>query len=211
MTPAKIYVVFEKNTGKTTFFNNWEKCKTAVKHRSDVLYKSFKTESLAKEYAEELQIRFVTNQNQEKTDFAIYTDGSYQPKCAYASWAYVVINQQNEKVTELAGMCQEKATSRNIDGEVFAALQAGEWAFTRQCKVTLFYDYQGIESWALGDWKSQTPIAIFYTKRVKQYLPFLSFSKVKAHTGDQWNEYVDQLAKQAIKNYLSHRHLNDIK
>ena len=203
MISPKTYVVFEKNTGKTTFFNNWEKCQANVKYRSDVLYKSFKTELLAKEYAKQLQTRFRTNQNQRKTDFAIYTDGSYQPKCKYASWAYVVINQQNKKVTEASGMCQEKAISRNIDGEVSAVLQAGKWAFKQQNKVTLFYDYQGIESWALGDWKSQTPIAISYAQQIKQYLPFLSFHKVKAHTGNQWNEYVDQLAKQAIKKYLN--------
>ena len=201
---TKTYLVFNKTTGLVTFFDNWLSCKQHVSHRSNVLYKSFKEKSLAEEYGDELKERFEKAKTQfAKTKYFIYIDGSYQPKCPYASWAYVIIDAQGNKVTELSGMCEGKAVSRNIDGEVYAAIHAGKWALKYKREVTLFYDYQGLESWALGDWKSKTDIASFYTSEIKKYLPYLSFKKVKAHTGDKWNEYVDQLAKNVIQKYLN--------
>ena len=63
----------------------------------------------------------------------------------------------------------------------------------------LYYDYQGIESWATGEWKRNKPGTIRYKEfydhlqKVKVY-----FHKVKGHSGVELNEAVDQLAKAAL-------------
>lgn len=203
----KFYAVFNKTTGDVHRFDNWQECREFVSGRSDVLYRAFTQKDLAEEYILKLQHRFSQEQicNQHGHSYvSVYIDGSYNPQYPYAGWAYVAVDQHNNKVAELAGVCQQKAESRNIDGEVYAALQAAKWAAkwdSRQdTKVKLFYDYQGIESWALGDWKAKTPIAHFYIREITPYLHLLSFHKVKSHSGDKWNDYVDQLAKDAILN-----------
>lgn len=88
---------------------------------------------------------------------------------------------------------------RNVAGEVMAATLVIE-----ACKrvpdleeLTLYYDYAGIECWAKGSWRANTALSRGYRDAVKD-LPFkLSFRKVKAHTGDEYNEAADKLAKQA--------------
>ena len=70
-------------------------------------------------------------------------------------------------------------------------------------EVTIFYDYQGIESWATGEWKTN----LDYTKEYKNFAEKVAtrvkvnFVKVKAHTGVELNERVDELAKQAIAEF----------
>ena len=70
-------------------------------------------------------------------------------------------------------------------------------------EITLFYDYQGIEAWAVGDWKANLPYTQDYVKfynKVKTAVN-VNFVKVKAHTGIELNEVVDKLAKEAIEQF----------
>ena len=70
-------------------------------------------------------------------------------------------------------------------------------------EITLFYDYQGIEAWAVGDWKAILPYTQDYVKfysKVKMAVK-VNFVKVKAHTGIELNEVVDKLAKEAIEQF----------
>ena len=91
------------------------------------------------------------------------------------------------------------AASRNIAGEILAVVLVVE-----ACKkisdleeLVIYYDYAGIECWAKGLWKANTLIARTYQHSISD-LPFrLSFRKVKAHSGNVYNERADSLAKAA--------------
>ena len=82
-------------------------------------------------------------------------------------------------------------------------MYAVQWAINHGYpSLTIYYDYEGIAKWAQGDWKAKN-------KRTQQYAEFmngkrsyiqLSFQKVKAHSGDHYNEEVDKLAKSALVN-----------
>ena len=93
-------------------------------------------------------------------------------------------------------------SARNVAGEIFAALNAMQWAVEHgYSSVRIFHDYEGIGKWATGDWKTNTPISIMYAQTVREiYAPKLhiSFCKVEAHTGVTYNELADQLAKAAV-------------
>lgn len=86
----------------------------------------------------------------------------------------------------------------NVSGELLGAMHVLKEA--RKCgaqEVHLYYDYMGIEMWALGRWKTNNPLTQYYAKFVKDYLPTMAihFHKVAAHTGVEYNERADQLAK----------------
>ena len=64
-------------------------------------------------------------------------------------------------------------------------------------KVASLYDYEGIEHWVTGKWKAKQLLTQRYRDYVQKSGVSIQWVKVAAHTGDYWNEYVDQLAKQA--------------
>ena len=74
---------------------------------------------------------------------------------------------------------------RNVAGELEGAMAAMTYCEEHEIPLLhLYYDYQGIESWATGEWKRNKP----GTVRYKQYFDSLKkvrvvFHKVKGHSG----------------------------
>ena len=64
----------------------------------------------------------------------------------------------------------------------------------------IYYDYMGIEKWAIGEWKANKKLTQYYADKMAKYRKLLPivFMKVEAHTGDFYNEQADQLAKKAV-------------
>ncbi len=58
----------------------------------------------------------------------------------------------------------------------------------------------GIEQWATGMWKANKPGSQDYIAQFKELAPQIAvhFQKEKAHTGVEYNEMADQLAKRAL-------------
>jgi len=59
----------------------------------------------------------------------------------------------------------------------------------------------GIEKWITGEWKVKSKIAKVYLKEFRKLAQEndikIYFNKIKAHTGDKFNEIADALAKEA--------------
>lgn len=99
----------------------------------------------------------------------------------------------------------------NIDGECHATIEAlrictGEIDIQdvniKETDITLNYDYEGIEKWANRKWKIKSNIAKFYVREfdrlVSKYKLNITFNKIKAHSGNPYNDIADSLAKEAI-------------
>jgi ribonuclease HI len=52
--------------------------------------------------------------------------------------------------------------------------------------------------WATNKWKAESKIATNYKSYAKNKLNLVKFKKVKAHSGDEFNELADELAKESI-------------
>ena len=61
----------------------------------------------------------------------------------------------------------------------------------------MFYDYWGIEKWALKDWKAKNEFTQWYAKEYEKLSKDVKvyFFKVKGHVGDKYNEVADRLSK----------------
>jgi len=93
---------------------------------------------------------------------------------------------------------------RNVAGECFGALRAIQNALNDgETEITIYHDYIGIQKWGDLEWRANNPLSQLYRSLVKQAKEQnlqIHFVKVKAHTGVEYNELADQLAKEAIKN-----------
>jgi len=67
-------------------------------------------------------------------------------------------------------------------------------------KVEIRYDYEGVEKWVTGAWKSKTELTQKYALSMQMWQAQIqmSFTKVTAHSNVYYNEMADQLAKQAL-------------
>lgn len=211
MAKKKIYAV---RKGKTTgIFYSWDECSASVNGYPGAEYKSFTTKEEANSY---LGNSFAVQIEEEKKDqkntalhgtestLTAYVDGSFDPSIGKYAFGCILLTPEGEIIRESGnGQDPESLAIRNVAGEMLGAMYAVQWAINHGYpSLTIYYDYEGIAKWAQGDWKAKN-------KRTQQYAEFmngkrsyiqLSFQKVKAHSGDHYNEEVDKLAKSALVN-----------
>ena len=143
-----------------------------------------------------------------QTVFA-YVDGSYDDIGVYGSGC-VLLSTENiilEEITKY-GLDERFLESQHISGEVFSSLLAIEWAIEHGFEqIIIHYDYIGIENWATGIWKGHKEISIYYIQEIERLLSSIDihFKKIKAHSGDMYNELADDLASIAVDKYIKQK------
>ena len=197
---AKFYAV--KKGKKTGIFSTWDECKEQVTGFKGAVYKSFKTLSEAEAFLERNEEKI---ENIEEVDGVYaYIDGSFDRINGIYGSGVVIVDGDKKHEYKHAGNREDYAQLHNVAGELEAAKFVMWYAVDKKIKeITLFYDYQGIEAWAVGDWKANLPYTQDYVKfynKVKTAVK-VNLVKVKAHTGIELNEVVDKLAKEAIEQF----------
>lgn len=197
---TKFYAV--KKGKKTGIFSTWDECKEQVTGFKGAVYKSFKTLSEAEAFLEKSEEKI---ENIEEVDGVYaYIDGSFDRINGIYGSGVVIVDGDKRREYKHAGNREDYAQLHNVAGELEAAKFVMWYAVDKKIKeITLFYDYQGIEAWAVGDWKANLPYTQDYVKfynKVKTAVK-VNFVKVKAHTGIELNEVVDKLAKDAIEQF----------
>jgi ribonuclease HI len=131
--------------------------------------------------------------------YEIYVDGSFLEDSV--GFGYVVL-LEGQLIREVCGPVkpEDAQDMRNVAGEIVGVGHALRWCLQNSIpEVHVYYDYEGIRSWALGIWKANKNLTQRY-RDFMQTLPVrVHFHKVKAHSGDKWNERADELAKQGAK------------
>lgn len=212
----KYYAI--KNGRKPGIYRTWDEAKKQVHGHPNAIYKSFKTLKEAEEFINGVENISEENKNQSKHSTSTpnhkqalasdtieaYVDGSFQKSTNRYSFGVAIIKEGKVIETlQRAGDNPKYQDSWQIAGEVFGTLHAIHWAIKNQYKkIIVYYDYMGIERWALGEWRTNKPVSIDYAETYKKLAQKINveFVKVKAHSGIEFNELADQLAKDALRN-----------
>lgn len=141
-----------------------------------------------------------------------YTDGSYSSKSEYAGWAAVCL--ENDEIIDTQYGCEPLST--NNRGELLALLSAMENVDTIQTGhtvVTIYTDSAYIancfkdgwyRNWLKNGWRTADKQSVknqdLWSRIIALYIKNSShlkieILKIKGHSGNKWNEYVDLLAK----------------
>ena len=188
-----------KNTKE--IFTTWTECQEALKWVQAPVYKGFTTKDEALEFIEN-DTGFLT----EVPETCFFVDGSYNPKNGLVGSAFIYIKDgiitnstAVNSATDSMGLKEEWSSMRNVAGEIKAVLEVLNFCKTKNIKnITICYDYQGIECWANGYWKTKNELTYNYAKEIRKMRIDgydIKFVKVKAHTGIRFNENVDLCAK----------------
>lgn len=206
----KYYAVAKGKSGVPLILESWPECQKEVIGAKGAIYKSFGTKEEAVDFIK-IHLGGVVQENTAKSSeetsnderVHIYVDGSFMEHKGNYSYGLVVV--KNDEILyedNGVGYDNEAIALRNVSGEVEGAMKAVEYAISEGYEeVVIGFDYQGIESWALGTWKRNNRITQNYNafmsesmKKIKVY-----FKKIKGHSGNKFNDRADALAKAALE------------
>lgn len=156
------------------------------------------SDSALKVQVEELWHQYQCPDVQNIQGLCAYVDGSFYNN--KIGWGLVIV-QDNQILAEDGGVVNlsPEEGSRQIAGEVQGVLEALSYAENNNISsITIFYDYVGLQKWACGEWKANSSIAQYYSAKMMQNRVRIIWKKVKAHTGNRFNELADQLAKKHL-------------
>lgn len=185
--------------------NSWEECCYLVEGVSKAEFKGFSSIEEAKDFMSGGE--YIVDLKEEdigelgKDDCVAYVDGSYNEATKVFGYGAIVFTKEGKKELLGSGKNEEEAKLRNVAGELVGVAKVILYAEKLDKKnLKLFYDYEGIEKWANGRWKTNKE----FTKKYKAFMMAkmqnikIEFIKVRAHSGDRYNEEADNLAKKSV-------------
>lgn len=196
----KYYAV--KQGRKPGIYQSWAECQEQVNGYPNAIFKGFSTLEEAEVFVNNCNSnRQVPRKDQSRIcrELVAYVDGSYLDGAF--SYGCVIFDGENIKEFKESFIKHPDSSMRNVAGELKGARKAIQYALeTNATSLDIYYDYQGIESWANKTWKANlvaTKSYRNYVEKAREKLT-INFHKVKGHSGDKWNERADQLAKEAL-------------
>lgn len=204
-------------------YTSWSECEREVKGFKGAEYKKFKSYDEALDFLGNKALsligedkkrlygkkaepeREIEEESLQDDQMLSYVDGSFHLPSMTFSYGAVIITRDGIETFKGIDRDEELAKMRNVSGELKGAMVAMEIAIERGYKkLSLCYDYAGIEKWALGEWKTNkagTQAYKAFYDAIKDHLK-VEFIKVPAHSGVKYNELADSLAKDAINESL---------
>ena len=203
------YAVKLKN-GIARVLTSWPDAQTLIKSEpKGARYKRFDSEDEANAFLTEQRTDAfakksidvaLTRPDAPEDHCVAFVDGSYNAETM--TWGYGVVlydpRQPFDVLTELSGSGRTDVQSRNVTGELHAAVEAIKAAIRLGYKgVEIYHDYQGVASWANATWATNCDLTMRYKFDVEVLREKIdvNFHKVTAHTGIEFNERADVLAK----------------
>ncbi len=131
-----------------------------------------------------------------------YVDGSYDHSIPKYAFGCVFLLPDGRIFTEFGnGDNPLSLQQRNVAGEMLGAMYAVKTAMMNGFRaIEIRYDYEGIEKWVTGAWRSKTELTQKYAKAMGEWSQSIAitFTKVPAHSNVKYNEMADQVAKAGL-------------
>lgn len=194
---AKYYAV--RKGHRPGIYSTWAQCEKAVKGFSGAEFKSFKSKQEAEAFMNNIKDE---NKKIPADELVSYVDGSYEKRTGKAGFGAVFI-VNNEVIHEAAESTPVDPDNNlwNVAAEIAGIVYAVKWAVEHNYKdIHVHYDYLGLEKWYTKEWQAKNPVTQNYVKEMHELKPHINihFYKVAAHTGVEFNELADELAKRAL-------------
>ncbi len=205
---------------KTGIYTTWEDCKKQVDKYPGAIFKSFISEDEASEFLSIQDVKKETPKDkiiQTTEDDCVYetdingdivipiffVDGSYNIKTQEYSYGLILLNNNYKTIEKSEKFNDSYRSLRNVAGELRGAMKAFSMSVEGGYKrIKLFYDFEGIEKWCTKEWSAKNEFTKEYANKYEQLINqhgvSVEFVKVKSHSGNYYNEYVDKLAKKAL-------------
>ena len=201
MAVKKVYAV--RRGKKTGVFKTWEECRDSVEGYPKAEYKSFHSVREAEAYLGIEEKPHMEDELPEAGWLLAYVDGSYEDSLKKYAFGCVFLLPDGHIYTQYGnGDNPQSLQHRNVTGEMLGAMYAVKTAMVNGFRgIEIRYDYQGIEKWVTGEWRSKTELTRKYAEAMREWGASIEikFCKVEAHTNVRYNELADKLAKTGLR------------
>lgn len=131
-------------------------------------------------------------------DLQIYTDGAYT-SIKDQGGVGIVMLQDNCKILEYSNMYKRTSNNQMELGAIIIALRLVKESYD---SITIYTDSQYVIGCATLGWKRRKNSRLWEEydnqyERVSELCSNIEFIHVKGHSDDYWNNYVDNLARNA--------------
>lgn len=223
MAKKKYYAV--KCGVKPGIYETWAECEIQIKGFSSAQYKSFGSIAEAEKYMsgeEDISAESVNFENKHMSEqmneqveeelrrlgedeVIAFVDGSYSSTEEKSGFGVIIIDNRGIQTPLYKSFTKKLSADflelRNVAAELEGVKEAIKWAIAyNKTKIKIYYDYEGIGKWADGSWQAKKDITRQYVAflREKRVLIAIEFCKVPAHSGIEYNEIADKLAKSSL-------------
>jgi len=206
----KVYAIKEGLNSKTNekieniIVDTWAECLKYVKGVKGAKYKSFEDRNDAEKFLNDAPVILdKINNNYPKDILHIYVDGSYNSETM--EYSYGVVAVKDDVVVHIEsgkGKSDSAKNIRQIAGELEGAVKGCQYAQSLgEKRVVIFHDYIGICYHATGFWDRKEESSKQYYRKMQELMKSgieVIFVKVDSHTGDLFNELVDEKCKEIL-------------
>lgn len=177
-------------------YTTWAECKEQIDGYSGAEYKGFAEKADALEF-----MGIATEEKKQDCEAVAYTDGSFNASDGRYAFGVVLFTSGEKLTFSRAFENADMAQMRNVAGEIAGAEFAMRYCLEHGIpSLEIRYDYEGVEKWCTGAWKTNKQGTIDYSafyNSIKDRLKVV-FTKVRGHSGDRYNDEADRLAKDAL-------------
>ena len=129
----------------------------------------------------------------------IYTDGAYSPKRNMGGWAFVVVKDNVKIYSEFF---PEPDTTNNRM-EITAIIEAIKWSSENGYKsIEIVTDSMYVVGTMTMNWKRKKNVDLWEIMDTVCMNMDITWTHVKGHSGDRYNELCDALAVEATKTII---------
>lgn len=192
---------------KDLIFKTWKETEPYVKGVKGAQYSGFYTLPEAEEYlGSKDPLMHIKDGKLPQDALHCYVDGSYNAKLPNYGFGLVCVkNNKVVYVNKGAGKNNDAISMQQIAGELLGAMIALIYAKKNGYKkVAIIHDYKGVAYHATGFWKRDNKFSEDYYNWMQDFFKKypeieVTFCKVDAHTGEDFNEMADGLAKLSVE------------
>lgn len=202
--------------------DSWSKCESLIKGVKGAKYKSFTTLQEAQNFLSEADPILRKGEHEYPLDIHhAYVDGSFNIETGKYSYGLVITKEDVITYIE-SGAAEDNSLKdiRQIGGELKGSIRALQYCAENGIKeIVIFHDYAGVCYHATGFWErreeSSRQYYELFNRITNEHGIKVYFVKVDSHTGDLYNEMVDEFAKAAggldlnwvTDKLLKHKHI----
>jgi len=210
---------------KPGIYETWAECETQTKGFSGAQFQSFGSMAEAEKYmlGEQNVITEPTNSESKASieqisdeveeeirvlsedEVIAFVDGSYSSTEQKSGFGVIIIDNKGIRTPLYKAFTKQLSADflelRNVAAELEGVKEAIKWAIAyKKTRIKIYYDYEGIGKWADGSWRAKRDITRQYVTflKDKRALITIEFCKVPAHSGIEYNEMADKLAKNSL-------------